>query len=70
MDILKIFEGEMTTKQMGIVIIIYMVALVVFGILAVIVIHGLGWQWLWTTLLAPPVRSALAEERGVAPTFG
>ena len=46
MDILEIFEGEMTTKQMGIVMIIYMVALVIFGILAVTVIHSLGWQWL------------------------
>ena len=46
MGILEIFEGEMTTKQMGIAIIVYMVALVIFGALAVIVIHGLRWQWL------------------------
>jgi len=46
MDILKIFEDEMTTKQMGIVISVYMLALLIFGVLAVIVIHGLGWQWL------------------------
>ena len=46
MDIWNFFEGEMTIKQMGIVIVVYMVALVIFGILAVIVIHRLGWQWL------------------------
>ena len=40
------FEGEMTTKQMGVIMILYMLALVLFGVLAVIVIHGLGWQWL------------------------
>lgn len=33
-------------KQMGVVMILYMVATAVFGVVAVIVIHGLGWQWL------------------------
>jgi hypothetical protein len=46
MRVLDILDGEMTTKQMGIVMILYMVALTAFGALAVIVIHGLGWQWL------------------------
>ena len=46
MGMLDIFKGEMSTKQMGIVVAVYMVALVVFGALAVLVIHGLGWQWL------------------------
>ncbi|WP_198664633.1 hypothetical protein [Halorubrum sp. 48-1-W] len=46
MGISDILEGEMTTKQMGVIMILYMVGLVVFGALAVIVIHGLGWQWL------------------------
>lgn len=46
MSISDIFDGEMTTKQMGVVMALYMVVLVVFGALAVIVIHGLGWQWL------------------------
>lgn len=40
------FEGEMTTKQMGVIMIIYMLALAVFGVVAVIVIHGFRWQWL------------------------
>lgn len=47
MRILNMLEGEMTEKQMGIIMILYMVALAVFGALAVIVIHGLRWQWLW-----------------------
>ena len=46
MDILEIFEGTMTVKQMGYAIFLYMVALVIFGILAVTVIHRFGWQWL------------------------
>jgi len=47
MGILDMLEGEMTTKQMGVIImILYMVGLAAFGVLAVIVIHGLGWQWL------------------------
>lgn len=46
MRISEMLEGEMTTKQMGTVMILYMAALAVFGVLAVIVIHGLGWQWL------------------------
>jgi hypothetical protein len=36
----------MTTKQMGVVMALYMAALAVFGAVAVVVIHGLGWQWL------------------------
>lgn len=46
MGILDTPDDEMTTKQMGIVMILYMVALAVFGALAVFVIHGLRWQWL------------------------
>ncbi|WP_169330834.1 hypothetical protein [Halorubrum lipolyticum] len=46
MRIASILEGEMTTKQMGLIMVLYMGALGVFGVLAVIVIHGLGWQWL------------------------
>ena len=46
MEILNMFKGEMTTKQMGVIMILYMVALAVFGVVAVIVIHGFGWQWL------------------------
>jgi hypothetical protein len=46
MGALDILEGEMTTKQMGGIMILYMVALTIFGVLAVIVIHGLRWQWL------------------------
>jgi hypothetical protein len=46
MSISDMLDGEMTEKQMGIVMIFYMVALAAFGVLAVIVIHGLGWQWL------------------------
>jgi len=46
MRISDALEGEMTIKQMGVIMILYMAALVVFGALAVIVIHGLGWQWL------------------------
>ena len=39
-------EGEMTMKQMAGVIFLYMAGTAVFGVLAVVVIHGLGWQWL------------------------
>lgn len=46
MGFLDILEDDMTAKQMGVIMILYMVALAVFGVLAVIVIHGLGWQWL------------------------
>jgi len=46
MRISDALEGEMTIKQMGVIMILYLAALVVFGALAVIVIHGLGWQWL------------------------
>jgi hypothetical protein len=46
MGILDMLEGEMTTKQMGVVMVLYMIGLAAFGVLAVIVIHGLGWQWL------------------------
>jgi len=46
MRFLEIFKGEMTTKQMGVVMAVYMLALAVFGVVAVVVIHGLGWQWL------------------------
>ena len=46
MGLLDIFNGEMTTKQMGVVMALYMAGLAVFGVVAVVVIHGLGWQWL------------------------
>ncbi|WP_180271781.1 hypothetical protein [Halorubrum persicum] len=46
MRISDALQGEMTMKQMGVIMILYMAALVVFGALAVIVIHRLGWQWL------------------------
>ena len=46
MGVRDMLEGEMTTKQMGVIMILYMAGLGAFGVLAVIVIHGLGWQWL------------------------
>ncbi|MFC5279409.1 hypothetical protein ACFPM1_11680 [Halorubrum rubrum] len=46
MGVSDILEGDMTTKQMGVIMILYMVALAIFGVLAVVVIHVLGWQWL------------------------
>jgi len=46
MGISDMLEDEMTTKQMGVIMILYMAGLGAFGVLAVIVIHGLGWQWL------------------------
>jgi hypothetical protein len=36
----------MTMKQMGVIMVLYMAGTAVFGVFAVIVIHGLGWQWL------------------------
>ncbi|SNR35658.1 hypothetical protein SAMN06264855_103157 [Halorubrum vacuolatum] len=44
MGLSDILEGEMTTKQMGLIMIFYMLALTVFGILAVMLIHGYGWR--------------------------
>ncbi|ELZ47016.1 hypothetical protein C464_10184 [Halorubrum coriense DSM 10284] len=46
MRISDALEGEMSMKQMGIIMILYMAGTAAFGVLAVIVIHGLGWQWL------------------------
>jgi hypothetical protein len=46
MGVLDILEDDMTVKQMGAIMILYLVALAIFGVVAVIVIHGLGWQWL------------------------
>ena len=44
MGLTDILEGEMTTKQMGIIMIFYMVVLTIFGIAAVIVIHEFRWR--------------------------
>ncbi|WP_180271799.1 hypothetical protein [Halorubrum persicum] len=46
MEVLDALEGEMSMKQMGIIMILYMAGTAAFGVLVVIVIHGLGWQWL------------------------
>ena len=46
MGILDMLEGEMTIKQMGVIMILYMAGTAAFGVVAVVVIHGLGWQWL------------------------
>ena len=46
MGVSDLLEGEMTMKQMGVVMILYMAGTAAFGVVAVIIIHGLGWQWL------------------------
>jgi hypothetical protein len=46
MEILDMPDEEMTIRQMGVIIVLYMAGTAAFGVLAVIVIHGLGWQWL------------------------
>lgn len=46
MGVSDLLEGEMTMKQMGGIMILYMLGTAVFGVLAVVVIHSLGWQWL------------------------
>lgn len=46
MGISDALEGEMSMKQMGVIMVLYMAGTAAFGVLVVIVIHGLGWQWL------------------------
>jgi hypothetical protein len=45
MRVLDILEGEMTERQMGVIIGLYMLALAILGGVAVVVIHVLKWQW-------------------------
>lgn len=46
MTVSEALEGEMTMKQMGVVMLLYMAGTAALGVLAVVVIHVLGWQWL------------------------
>lgn len=44
-EVNHVFEDDMSDRQMGVIIVLWMAGLVIFGALAVALIHVVGWQW-------------------------